>query len=213
MPKNHIFLLESLCSGYNSVCTQFIILQGLSVQICILRVYGSNLGMGYRLSSKFLFLLSPSNRNFRTLNLYSADPVAIRSKAWLVNARKMYRGFLSRFRHGRLFLVYLCCVVVCVYRPCEGLITRPGSPTVRRRIYQEIRNGDQCPHRAVVVVVAVVTVVVVIFKQAAYFQSFQFTVHNHLTLSSMLYNTATDTASCKINKRTLQFNGQYSWFV
>jgi hypothetical protein len=40
------------------------------------------------------------------------------------------RGFESRSRHGCLSLVFLCCVVLCRSRPCDGLITRPRSPTI-----------------------------------------------------------------------------------
>jgi hypothetical protein len=40
------------------------------------------------------------------------------------------RGFESRSRHGCLSLVFLCCVFLCRYRPCDELITRPRSPTV-----------------------------------------------------------------------------------
>jgi hypothetical protein len=48
--------------------------------------------------------------------------------------------------HGCLSLVSLCCAVLCRYRPCDGLITRPGSPTVRRKNWLRNRiNGGQIP--------------------------------------------------------------------
>jgi hypothetical protein len=37
-----------------------------------------------------------------------------------------------------LSLVSLCCVALCKYRPCDGLIAHPGSPNVRRN-----RLGNQ----------------------------------------------------------------------
>jgi hypothetical protein len=33
-----------------------------------------------------------------------------------------------------LSLVFLRCLILCRYKPCDGLITRPGSPTVCRKL-------------------------------------------------------------------------------
>jgi hypothetical protein len=38
--------------------------------------------------------------------------------------------FKSCLVHGCSSLVILCCVVLCMYRPCDKLITCPSSPTV-----------------------------------------------------------------------------------
>jgi hypothetical protein len=62
--------------------------------------------------------------------MITANPVVVRSEAWALSAITLDRGFEIRLGRGYLSLVFLCCVVLCMYRPCEELITRPGSPTV-----------------------------------------------------------------------------------
>jgi hypothetical protein len=57
--------------------------------------------------------------------------------------------------------VFLCCVVLCKYRPCDGLITHPRSPTIclnssrnllyvrRSRSFKDCRTGPpNCNSRA-----------------------------------------------------------------
>jgi hypothetical protein len=65
--------------------------------------------------------------------LIEADPMATRSDTWDLSACKLDRGFESLLGHGCLSLVFLRCVVLCRFRPCDGLIPRPGSPTVCRK--------------------------------------------------------------------------------
>jgi hypothetical protein len=61
---------------------------------------------------------------FIIMNYFFTDPVASWSVTWTLSTRILKRGFESRLGHGCLFLVSLCCVVLCRYRHCEELITR-----------------------------------------------------------------------------------------
>jgi hypothetical protein len=56
--------------------------------------------------------------------------VAARSEAWALKARTLDRVFEFRLGHGCLSLVFLCVVVLCRSRTCDGLINCPKSSTV-----------------------------------------------------------------------------------
>jgi hypothetical protein len=43
-----------------------------------------------------------------------------------------------------MFVLGLCCVLPCRYRPCDGLTTGPGSPTVSYTPDQEIIKLALC---------------------------------------------------------------------
>jgi hypothetical protein len=53
-------------------------------------------------------------------------PRALSHESWPLEY--WYRGFETNSRHGRV-CVFLCCAVLCGYRPCDVPISRPGGPT------------------------------------------------------------------------------------
>jgi hypothetical protein len=79
----------------------------------------------------------------------NVDPVVSRSEARVLTALTLDSSFASHLRHRCLSLVFLCCIIVCRYRPCEELITHPGRPTVRREIYYETKKRRPGPTEAV----------------------------------------------------------------
>jgi hypothetical protein len=71
-------------------------------------------------------------------------PVAARSKARTVFDRSNTGIACSNSARGMdVCPGFLCCVVLCRYRPCVGLIPRPRSPTEcpNRFISSEVPNG------------------------------------------------------------------------
>jgi hypothetical protein len=56
--------------------------------------------------------------------------VALRSEVWVL-AGWLLGSWVQILLKAWMFVrVFLCCVVVCRQRPCDGLITRPRSPTI-----------------------------------------------------------------------------------
>jgi hypothetical protein len=64
-----------------------------------------------------------------------------RSETWALSSLTAYRGFVSRLSHAHLSLFSLYVIVLCRYRPCDELITRPGVPTVCGKLTSE-RKGE-----------------------------------------------------------------------
>jgi hypothetical protein len=56
--------------------------------------------------------------------------VAVRSEAWFLAGWLLGSWVRIPLKAWMFFRVFLCCVVLCRYRPCDGLITRPSSPTI-----------------------------------------------------------------------------------
>jgi hypothetical protein len=72
--------------------------------------------------------------------MVSVGPAAARSEAWALDACALDRGFEFRSGHGGYSpLVSLRCAVLCRYRPVDGLIPRPGGPTVCRKLIGEAK--------------------------------------------------------------------------
>jgi hypothetical protein len=89
--------------------------------------------VGFVLGRGSIFCSLPPPPAFRIVGIGDFSGWYSGQRAWALSARTLDRGFESRLRHGCLSLVFLCCVVLCRYRPCDVLITRPGSPTVCRK--------------------------------------------------------------------------------
>jgi hypothetical protein len=61
---------------------------------------------------------------------YLPVTVAVRSEAWVL-AGWLVGSWVRSPLKARMFVrVFLCCVVLCRYRPCDWLITRPRSSTI-----------------------------------------------------------------------------------
>jgi hypothetical protein len=56
--------------------------------------------------------------------------VAVRSEAWVLAGWLLGSWVRIPLKAWMFVRVFLCCVVLCRWRPCDGLITRPRSPTI-----------------------------------------------------------------------------------
>jgi hypothetical protein len=56
--------------------------------------------------------------------------VAVRSRAWVLAGWLLGSWVRIPLKAWMFVRVFLCCVVLCRQRPCDGLITRPRSPTI-----------------------------------------------------------------------------------
>jgi hypothetical protein len=56
--------------------------------------------------------------------------VAVWSEAWVLAGWLLGSGVRIPLKAWMFVRIFLCCVVLCTYRPCDGLITRPGNPTI-----------------------------------------------------------------------------------
>jgi hypothetical protein len=71
----------------------------------------------------------------------TADPVAARCEVQALSARTLDRGFESPLRARTC--PWSLRVVLCRYRPCDGLIAHPGSPTVCRRTDHKMNEVEE----------------------------------------------------------------------
>jgi hypothetical protein len=56
--------------------------------------------------------------------------VAVRSETWILAGWLLGSWVRIPIKAWMFVRVFLCCVVLCRYRPCDGLITRPRSPAI-----------------------------------------------------------------------------------
>jgi hypothetical protein len=76
------------------------------------------------------------NINCNTTNIicikgvYVCVTVAVRSEAWVLSGWLLGSWIRIPLKAWMFVRVFLCCVVLCRLRPCDGLITRPRSPTI-----------------------------------------------------------------------------------
>jgi hypothetical protein len=89
--------------------------------------------------------------------IYMPVTVAMLSEAWILAGWLLGSWVRIPLKAWMLVRVFLCCVVLCRLRPCDGLITRPRSPTVclnysrnllyvrRPRSFKDCRaTGEKC---------------------------------------------------------------------
>jgi hypothetical protein len=65
---------------------------------------------------------------FEWILLLSSVTVAVQSEAWIFAGWLLGSWVRIQFKAWMFVRVFLCCVVLCRQRPCDGLITRPSSP-------------------------------------------------------------------------------------
>jgi hypothetical protein len=71
------------------------------------------------------------NSWFRASNkIYMPVTVAVRSEAWVLGGWLLGSWVRILLKAWMFVRVFLCCVVLCRYRPCDGLFTHPRSPTI-----------------------------------------------------------------------------------
>jgi hypothetical protein len=68
--------------------------------------------------------------DFVTLIIGEPVTVAVRSEAWVLAGWLLGSWVRIPLKAWMFVRVFLCCVVLCRQRPCDGLITRPRSPTI-----------------------------------------------------------------------------------
>jgi hypothetical protein len=61
---------------------------------------------------------------------YLPVTVAVRSEAWVLAGWLLWSWVRIPLKAWMFVRVFLCFVVLCRYRHCDGLITRPRSPTI-----------------------------------------------------------------------------------
>jgi hypothetical protein len=64
------------------------------------------------------------------------------SRTAISNKSNLLFATINLFLHSHIYRLFvhvsLCCVVLCRYRPCDGLITRPRSPTICRNRLRQV---------------------------------------------------------------------------
>jgi hypothetical protein len=74
--------------------------------------------------------------------LFTFEPVtvAVRFEAWVLAGWLLGSWVRIPLKAWMFVGIFLCYVVLCRWRPCEGLITRPRSPTIR------LNSSRNLPH-------------------------------------------------------------------